>query len=252
MGQGSAHGSAPVDDDDDDSSVEEMLPVKAKKPSRRASMAKEKEPPKTGQWRKRSRYFMHDFTLEHCYNILKDHQSWLGIETLAFYKNTKGEKSSRLLKPPWGSGGFNLNNEVDESEEEIQEKRAMGRDRAKAKKKSSAFTHEGSSSFVDLVVDKFLNMKKEKWGKREEQQQSYIQLKNPELDIREAERREAAELKREKLSTQRRTLELTEREKRDRDILFYNSEISSSLPCVQLQKLQEMKDEINERYNLDY
>ncbi|GKB06192.1 hypothetical protein Tco_0834425 [Tanacetum coccineum] len=56
MGQGSAHGSAPVDDDDDGSSVEEMSPVKAKKPSRRASMAKEKEPPKTGQWRKRSRY----------------------------------------------------------------------------------------------------------------------------------------------------------------------------------------------------
>ncbi|GKG40573.1 hypothetical protein Tco_0467350, partial [Tanacetum coccineum] len=43
MGQGSAHGSAPVDNDDD-SSVEEMSPVKAKKPSRRASMAKEKEP----------------------------------------------------------------------------------------------------------------------------------------------------------------------------------------------------------------
>ncbi|GKC81356.1 hypothetical protein Tco_1137073 [Tanacetum coccineum] len=44
MGQGSAHDSAPVDDDD--SPVEEMLPVKAKKTSRRASKAKEKEPPK--------------------------------------------------------------------------------------------------------------------------------------------------------------------------------------------------------------
>ncbi|GKC81357.1 hypothetical protein Tco_1137074 [Tanacetum coccineum] len=105
--------------------------------------------------------YMHDFKLEHCYNILKDHQAY---------------------------GGFNLNNEVDESEEEIQEKQAMGRDRAKAKKKSSASSREGSSSFVDLVADKFLNMKKEKWGKREEQQQSYIQLKNRELDIPEAER----------------------------------------------------------------
>ncbi|GKC37703.1 hypothetical protein Tco_1050087 [Tanacetum coccineum] len=86
----------------------------------------------------------------------------------------------------------------------------------------------------------------------EEQQQSYIQLKNRELDIREAERREAVELKREKLAIQRRTLELAEREKRDRDILFYNSESSSSLPAIQRKKLQEMKDEIKERYNLDY
>nr|GEX48225.1 hypothetical protein [Tanacetum cinerariifolium] len=85
------------------------------------------------------------------------------------------------------SGGFNLNNKADESEEDIQEKkRLMGRDRAKAKKKSSASSREGSSSFVDL---------------------------NRELDIREAERREAAELKREKLAIQRRTLELAEREK---------------------------------------
>ncbi|GKB74657.1 pentatricopeptide repeat-containing protein [Tanacetum coccineum] len=34
--------------------------------------------------------------------------------------------------------------------------------------------------------------------------------------------REAAELKREKLAIQRRPLELAEREKRDRDILFHN------------------------------
>ncbi|GKC88957.1 hypothetical protein Tco_1149606 [Tanacetum coccineum] len=50
MGQGSAHGSAPVVDDDD-SPIEEMSPVKAKKSSKHASKAKkndtkEKEPPK--------------------------------------------------------------------------------------------------------------------------------------------------------------------------------------------------------------
>nr|GEX95015.1 hypothetical protein [Tanacetum cinerariifolium] len=44
MGQGSAHSSAPVDDDD--SPVEKISPVKAKRPLRRASKAKEKEPPK--------------------------------------------------------------------------------------------------------------------------------------------------------------------------------------------------------------
>ncbi|GKD69191.1 hypothetical protein Tco_1323281 [Tanacetum coccineum] len=42
MGQGSAHGSASVDDDDD-SPVEEMSPVNANKPSKRASRTKEND-----------------------------------------------------------------------------------------------------------------------------------------------------------------------------------------------------------------
>nr|GEY02188.1 NBS-containing resistance-like protein [Tanacetum cinerariifolium] len=89
---------------------------------------------------------------------------------------------------------------------------------------------EGSSSFVDLVADKFFNIKSTKWEKMNEQQDSYIQLKNRELDIQEAACREATELKREKHAIQRRTLELTEKIKRDKDILFYNSEISPLCP----------------------
>ncbi|GJW60033.1 hypothetical protein Tco_0109368 [Tanacetum coccineum] len=50
MGHGSAHGSAPINDDEEDSSpVEEVSPVKPKKPLRRAVRAKNddpKEPPK--------------------------------------------------------------------------------------------------------------------------------------------------------------------------------------------------------------
>ncbi|GKB70220.1 hypothetical protein Tco_0931632 [Tanacetum coccineum] len=89
-------------------------------------------------------------------------------------------------------------------------------------------------------------------GKKDEQQQSYIEFKNRELSIREAEAREIAQLKREKLEIQRRTLELAEREKRDRDILFYNSLIDPTLPLIQQQKLLERKLKIKERYNLDY
>nr|GEZ28125.1 hypothetical protein [Tanacetum cinerariifolium] len=61
-----------------------------------------------------------------------------------------------------------------------------------------------------------------------------------------------AQLKREKLEIQRRTLELAERKKRDRDILFYNSVVDPNLPPIQQQKLLEMKMKINARYNLDY
>ncbi|GKA89648.1 hypothetical protein Tco_0811460 [Tanacetum coccineum] len=261
---GSSHGSAPVN--------EEVSPVKPKKSSRRAARAKKNdpnEPPKEwtveeeitlrqawcdvsennivgnsmktkGFWDAVITYFekeigssreykiiyRQDFTLEQCYNILKDHQGWLDIEMPAFYNNAKGRKKSKTSETTSGSasGGFNLNNEADEAEEETQEVRPSGRDKSKAKKKSAASSRGKSSSI----------------------------LKNRELDIREAKRREAAEFEREKIAIQRRTLELAEREKRDRDILFNNTEINSSLPAIQQQRLQEMKDEIRERYNLDY
>ncbi|GJT16695.1 hypothetical protein Tco_0875401 [Tanacetum coccineum] len=68
--------------------------------------------------------YMHDFTLENCYNILKDHQGWLEIEMHAFYKNIKGQKESKTSETTSrsASGGFNLNNEADECGKEIQEK----------------------------------------------------------------------------------------------------------------------------------
>ncbi|GJX06272.1 hypothetical protein Tco_0194204 [Tanacetum coccineum] len=62
----------------------------------------------------------------------------------------------------------------------------MGRDASKAKKKSSTSSRKGSSSFVDLVDEKYLGIKSTKWEKMQEQQDSYIQLKNRELDIQEA------------------------------------------------------------------
>ncbi|GKE96360.1 hypothetical protein Tco_1581215 [Tanacetum coccineum] len=161
MGQGSARGSDPVDDD---SPVEEMSPVKAKKPSKRASRAKkndgkEIEAPK--DWTKAKEIALHDFTLEHCYNILKDHQCWLEIEMLAFYKNTNGQKKIQDFRNHLrsASGGFNLNNEADEYDEEAREHQPMGHDASKAKKKSHASSREGSSSFVALVVDKYLGIK---------------------------------------------------------------------------------------------
>ncbi|GJV52368.1 RNA-directed DNA polymerase, eukaryota [Tanacetum coccineum] len=244
------------DDEEDDSPVVEVLPVKPKKPSRRATKAKKNDPMEPlKEWTveeeitcaKLGAIYNHesgsnhldvfqkacaeykmiykqDFTLEHCYNILKYHQGWLDIDMPSFYNNAKGRKKSKTFETTSGSasGGFNLNNEADEAEEETQEVRPPGHDQSKAKNKSAASSRGKSSSFVILIADKFLNIKKDKWNKREEQKQYYIQLMNRELDIWKAERREAAELKREKIAIQRRTLELAERDKRDRDILFYN------------------------------
>ncbi|GJV74596.1 hypothetical protein Tco_1506180 [Tanacetum coccineum] len=163
------HGSAPVNDDEkDDFPVEDVSPVKPKKPSRRNSMKTkgfwdavimyfENETGSSigydsilNKWKNRVRpridafcaiinnvednhesgsddldvfqkacaeykmIYRQDFMLEHCYNILKDHQA-------------------------------------DETEEETQEVRPAGRDQSKAKKKSAASSRGKSSSFVDLV-----------------------------------------------------------------------------------------------------
>ncbi|GJU31426.1 hypothetical protein Tco_1175015 [Tanacetum coccineum] len=85
----------------------------------------------------------------------------------SFYNTTKGKKKSKTSETTSGStsGGFNLNNEADESEEETQEHRPMVRDHSKAKKKSPASSREGSSSFVDLVADKFSTLSRQN-GKR--------------------------------------------------------------------------------------
>ncbi|GKB88433.1 hypothetical protein Tco_0960705, partial [Tanacetum coccineum] len=95
-------------------------------------------------------------------------------------------------------GGFNLNDEAGSSEEEIREERPIGRDLAK-KKASSSSSRSATSSvagggLVDLVADEWKNIKSASRGKKKGQQDSYIQLKNRELDIQDAARREATEL----------------------------------------------------------
>ncbi|GKA31220.1 DNA polymerase alpha subunit B [Tanacetum coccineum] len=95
--------------------------------------------------------YKQEFTLEHCYNVLKDHQGWLDVEMPTFYKS-QGRKKSKTSETTSGSasGGINLNDEADEDVEETQEVRPMGRDQSKAKKKSASSSRGGSSSFVDL------------------------------------------------------------------------------------------------------
>ncbi|GKA63149.1 hypothetical protein Tco_0762755 [Tanacetum coccineum] len=161
MGQGSAHDSAlgsALVNDDDDSSVEEMSPVK--KPSKCPSRAKAKK------------------------NDGKDNKppkDWTKAKEIALCEAGLGRwaKKSKTSETTSGSasGGFNLNDEADEYEE-AREHRPLGYDDAKAKKKSTASSREGSSSFVDLVADKYIGIKSTKWEKMQEQKDSYIQLKN--------------------------------------------------------------------------
>ncbi|GJY56435.1 hypothetical protein Tco_0455550 [Tanacetum coccineum] len=219
---GSAHGSAPVNDDvEDDSPVEEVSPVKPKKPSRRAARAKKdasKDRPKDwtvaeetalcqawcdfkrgydsiiSKWKNRVRPRIDAFCAI-IHNVEANHES--GINDLDVYHKACAEYKMiykqdstlkhcyNVLKYHQAFGGIDLNDKADEETEEL---RPMGRDRANAKKKSVGSSSARSSSFVDLVANKFLNMKQMK----SEEKQSYIDLKNRELSIREAEVQQAA------------------------------------------------------------
>ncbi|GKE73459.1 retrotransposon protein, putative, ty3-gypsy subclass, partial [Tanacetum coccineum] len=108
-----------------------------------------------------------DFTLEHCYNILKDHPGWKDVEMSTFY-NTQGRKKSKTSETTSvsASGGLNLNEGADKAMEETQEFRPMGHDRAKAKKKAAGSSCVGSSSLIDLVADKFFNIKQKNEERR--------------------------------------------------------------------------------------
>ncbi|GKB98773.1 hypothetical protein Tco_0984910 [Tanacetum coccineum] len=63
-----------------------------------------------------------DFTLEHCYNILKDHPGWKNVEMPNFYQS-QGRQKSKTSETTSGlaSSGLNLNEEADEAVEETQE-----------------------------------------------------------------------------------------------------------------------------------
>ncbi|GJW96014.1 reverse transcriptase domain, reverse transcriptase zinc-binding domain protein [Tanacetum coccineum] len=105
------------------------------------------------------------FWLKPCWQILKNHPAWKQVKMPAFYsKRNPGSKKSKTSETTSGStqGGLNLNEDADGSEEEVQEVRPMGRDRAE--KKSSTSSHSETSSaagggIVDMVADKWKSFK---------------------------------------------------------------------------------------------
>nr|GEX44156.1 hypothetical protein [Tanacetum cinerariifolium] len=182
----------------------------------------------------------HDFSLEPCWQILKNHPDWKQVEMPAYYsKRNPGSKKAKTSETTSGSaqgglnlneeGGLNLNEDANGSEEEVREVRPIGRDRAK-KKSSTSSRYEASfvagEGIVDMVADKWKSLK--------------------------SANGEAAELKRQELELKRKNLELKLRNKRDKDLRFYMKKIDETLRLMQQEKLKEMKQEIKELYDLDF
>ncbi|GJZ47881.1 hypothetical protein Tco_0601713 [Tanacetum coccineum] len=89
--------------------------------------------------------YNHDYLLERCWQILKNHSAWK--------EEANGSEEE----------------EVDGSEKEVQEVRPIGQDRAK-KKSSSSSRSEAScaagGSIIDMVADKWKSLKSVSWGKK--------------------------------------------------------------------------------------
>nr|GEV33580.1 ribonuclease H-like domain-containing protein [Tanacetum cinerariifolium] len=186
---GSAHGSFPLDDDEDNSPAEEVSPVKPKKPSKRVAKTK-KDDPKEGKEAPKEWTVTEEITLCQCWydvsensiseNSMKAKGFWedviwyfeketsstRGYDSIVIKWKNRRRKKFKTSETTSGSvsGGINLNEEADESVQDTQEFQPMGRDRAKAKKKGAGSSRGGSFSFVDLVADKFFNMKQKKEG----------------------------------------------------------------------------------------
>ncbi|GKB04541.1 glutathione S-transferase T3-like protein [Tanacetum coccineum] len=113
------------------------------------------------------------FSLESCWQILKDHSAWKQVEMPSFYsKQNPGSKKVKTSETTSGlvQGGLNLNEEEDGSGKEVREVRPIGRDRAKKKASSSSRSEASSGAgggLVDMVADKWKSLKSVSWGKKE-------------------------------------------------------------------------------------
>ncbi|GKE94425.1 hypothetical protein Tco_1579280, partial [Tanacetum coccineum] len=107
----------------------------------------------------------HDFSLELCWQILKDHSAWKQVEMPSFYsKQNASSKKAKTSKTTScsGQGGLNLNEEANGYGEEVWEVRSIGRDRAKKKTSSSSHSEASSAAgggIVDIVAGKWKSLK---------------------------------------------------------------------------------------------
>ena len=78
-----------------------------------------------------------------------------------------------------------------------------------------------------------------------------LEQKKRELEVVERRSQEAAKLEQKRFELERQKIEFSQQNRREKEIIFYLTPIDPSLPELQQQKLQEIKDSIKPRYNLD-
>ena len=178
----------------------------------------------------------HPFTLDHCWEVLREHPTWKKAEMPTFFDQDASRK-----KPKTSETGSDVPEDV-----EPRNKRPIGHDAAKKSKKKA--TETNMASFLDGVADKWKSIKTMALGKKQQLADGYYEIKRKELEQRN---RELA-LEEKKLEQRERDRKFQEEEKYEKDIIFYCTPIDPALPELQRQKMQELKDKIKKRHNLDY
>ncbi|GJR73283.1 glutathione S-transferase T3-like protein [Tanacetum coccineum] len=157
-------------------------------------------------------YYCSAFPTVECWKILKDHKKWTTVE-YPKYLSTKylGSKNLRTLETTSHCTsdsahiGLDLNDEAtDSGDEEVQETRQMGRDKAKRMRSSfaarSASSAAADPSLVDALLSKYTQVATSLFSSRKEASSEYIRIKEWQLEMKDQRRREEAELERLKLA----------------------------------------------------
>ena len=105
---------------------------------------------------------------------------------------------------------------------------------------------------MEGVADKWKTIKSMALGKNKELADEYYELKKQELELQAKRDQKAAEMEEKKFELERQKFEFSQQRRRAKFIIFYLTSIDSSLPVLQQQKLQEIKDANKARYDLDY
>lgn len=189
--------------------------------------------------------------LDHCWKILKDHDIWKKEVMPTFLSQFHRQAESRKKAKTSETGSELL------EEEQTRNERPIGRDATKKNKKKSSTSSK--SSYMEDVAEKWKTIKSMALGMRKELADGYYELKKKKLDQKQMELelqakrdQKAAEIEDKRFSLEQQRLEFEREKKCQKDIIFYLQPIDPSLPPLQQQKIQEVKDAIKAYYNLDY
>ncbi|CAL5018056.1 unnamed protein product [Urochloa decumbens] len=190
----------------------------------------------------------HNFTLMHCWKILKDEPKWMELKRKMDMLQNSG---SRKDAPPNGHHILDLdagNSAPSTSAPSSSSgKRPMGRDAAKAAKKKAA-SSEYVSKIHDLSVQK-IELFKETEGERKARLDEIVTLEKVKVEEAREHRKMKLDIEREKLALERRRLDMEaekkkeEAEKKEKEederILAINLDQCQPLQRMYYQALQE-------------
>ncbi|WVZ93109.1 hypothetical protein U9M48_039117 [Paspalum notatum var. saurae] len=171
----------------------------------------------------------HNFSLMHCWHILKDEPKWLDLK-----RNMDRLKKSSQEVTPQNSNSNTV--DLDPNEE-----RPMGRDKAKAARKKATASYEFASKMHELSVQK-MSLFKESEDERKAQLDEIVTPEKVKVEEAWEHRRTMEDLERERLAMDKQRLQMdaeNQEKKEDERILAINLDQCLPYQHMYYQTLQE-------------